>query len=129
MKNYSKTAKLPSRRDFFIKMALAGVATTLPPMVLSSCADEIKFKGTGKAPFKVWEEMLQAIKTSPDYLPQRVEDLIALKDPEAMYNFVKNQIVLIPTTANAISYYDLGNGMKWGLEGVLRCGMEHLEKK
>ncbi len=123
MKNNSTTAKSPSRRDFFIKMALAGVASTLPPLVLSSCEEELKYQGTGKAPFKVWEEMLQAIKTSPDYLPQRVEDLIALKDPEAMYNFVKNKIVLMPVEAKYISYYDLGCGMKWGLEGVLRCGM------
>lgn len=112
-----------SRRDFFIKMALAGVATTLPPLVLSSCEEELKYKGTGKAPFKVWEEMLQAIKTSPDYLPQRVEDLIVRKDPEAMYNFVKNEISLIPVAAKSISYYDLGCGIKWGLAGVLRCGM------
>lgn len=118
-----------SRRDFFIKMALTGLAVTLPPMLLSSCEDEIKFKGTGKAPFKVWEEMLQAIKTSPDYLPQRVEDLIALKNPEAMYNFVKNKIGLIPTTTNAISYNNLGTGIKWGLEGVLRCGMATAREK
>ncbi len=49
--------------------------------------------------------------------------LIASKDPEAMYNFVKNEIILIPTTTNAISYSDLGYGFKWGIEGVLRCGM------
>ncbi len=112
-----------SRRDFFIKMALTGLATTLPPMFLSSCEDEIKFIGTGKAPFKVWEEMLQAIKTSPDYLPQRAEDLIAAKDSEAMYNFVKNKITLMPLEANAVSYNNLGNGIKWGIDGVLRCGM------
>jgi len=111
------------RRDFFIKIALASLATTVPPFLLSSCKEKIKYLGTGKVPFKVWEEMLQAIKTSPDFLPQRVEDLIANKDPKAMYDFVKNEIILIPTTKNAISYNDLGNGTKWGIEGVLRCGM------
>ncbi|MEE9363496.1 MAG: hypothetical protein V3U92_12940 [Cellulophaga sp.] len=115
--------KSQSRRDFFIKAALTGIAASLPPMLLNSCEDKIKFQGTGKAPFKIWEEMLQAIKTSPDYLSERVKDLITAKNPEAMYNFVKNKIVLIPTTTNAISYYNLGNGIKWGIEGVLRCGM------
>ncbi len=112
-----------SRRDFFIKMALAGVATAIPPLVLNSCKKEINYLGTGKVPFKVWEEMLQALKTSPDFLPQRVTDLIASKDPKAMYDFVKNEIILMPTVKDAISYYDLGNGIKWGIEGVLRCGM------
>ena len=123
MKPDSTDIQDKSRRDFFIKIALASLATTVPPFLLSSCKEKINYSGTGKIPFKIWEEMLQAIKTSPDYLPQRVEDLIASKDPKAMYDFVKNEIILMPTIKNAISYYDLGNGIKWGIEGVLRCGM------
>ncbi len=129
MKNKSKPIEIPGRRDFFIKMALASVATTLPPFVFSSCENNPAFQGTGLAPFKVWEEMLHALKSSPDFLPQRVENLIATKDLEAMYNFVKNEITLIPTAAKAVSYYDLGNGHKWGIAGVLRCGMATAREK
>jgi len=123
MKKCSNQIEDQSRRDFFIKIALAGLATTIPSLVLTGCKEEINYQGTGKVPFKIWEEMLQALKTSPDFLPQRVEDLIVSKDPKAMYDFVKNEIILIPTTKNAISSYDLGNGIKWGIEGVLRCAM------
>ncbi|MBJ2173980.1 hypothetical protein JBL43_07010 [Aureibaculum sp. A20] len=123
MNKKAKTDQIPSRRDFFVKIALASVAVSLPPFMLSSCENKIEYQGSGLSPFKVWEEMLEALKTSPDFLPQRVEDLIVSKDLEAMYNFVKNEITLIPTTTNAISNYDLGNGHKWGLEAVLRCGM------
>lgn len=129
MRNKDTTNQIPSRRDFFVKIALASVATTLPSLAFQSCEDVTKYQGSGVAPFKVWEEMLHAIKTSPDFLPQRVENLIASKNLEAMYNFVKNEITLIPTANNAISKYDLGTGYKWGLEGVLRCGMATAREK
>ena len=76
MEEESKVIEIPSRREFFIKLAFGAVATTIPSLVLNSCEDEIMYKGSGLAPFKVWEEMLHALKTSDDFLPQRVEDLI-----------------------------------------------------
>lgn len=123
MRKKAKFIEIPGRRDFFIKIALATVATTLPPFIFSSCENKVAYQGSGLAPFKVWEEILQALKTSPDFLPQRVKNLTASKDPEVIYNFVKNEITLMPTSTNAISYNDLGYGYKWGIEGVLRCGM------
>lgn len=117
----SNTIKDPSRRDFFTKIALAGVACQLP-LYLTSCGDEgSPFVGSGRAPFKVWEEMIQAIMTSPDYLPGRMERLIGAGDLKAMYQFVKDELVLIPPQENSIR--GMGKQFKWGLDGVLRCGL------
>ena len=68
-----------SRRDFLTTFVLGSTALALPPL-LSGCNDSEKYSGKGKVPFKVWEEMLQAIMTSSDYLPGRMEELIAAKD-------------------------------------------------
>jgi hypothetical protein len=50
-----------------------------------------------------------------------MEELIASKDLKAMYHFVKDDIVLIPTRSNSL--YGMGTKIKWGIPGVLRCGM------
>ena len=117
----SETIKDPSRRDFFTKIALASVACQMP-LYLASCNDKsTDFVGSGRAPFKVWEEMVQAIMISPDYLPGRMERLIAAGDLEAMYDFVKNELTLIPPQENSMR--GMGSQFKWGLDGVLRCGL------
>jgi len=117
----SDTIKDPSRRDFFTKIALASVACQMP-LYLASCDDNAaEFVGSGRAPFKVWEEMVQAIMTSPDYLPGHMQRLIAAGDLEAMYHFVKDELVLIPPEENSMR--GMGKQFKWGLDGVLRCGM------
>lgn len=109
-----------SRRDFLTTVILGGSAAAFLPF-LSSCNDSEEYSGNGKAPFKIWEEMLQAIMTSSDYLPGRMEQLIASKDVEAMYSFVKDEIVLIPNKSHSLSQMEIA--LKWGIPGVLRCGM------
>jgi len=124
--NNNRTILDPSRRDFLSTVALAGAASFLP-FCLASCDNAVAFNGSGKVPFKVWEEMLQAIMTSSDYLPGKMEELIASKDAEAMYSFVKNDIVLIPTQSHRLT--GMGTKIKWGVPGVLRCGMANPREK
>ncbi len=124
--NTKRTILDQSRRDFLSTVALAGAASLLP-FCLASCDNAVAFNGSGKVPFKVWEEMLQAIMTSSDYLPGKMEELIASKDAEAMYSFVKNDIVLIPTESHRLT--GMGTKIKWGVPGVLRCGMANPREK
>jgi len=109
------------RREFFTKVAMASLACYMPISLGGCGSDDALFVGTGKAPFKVWEEMLQAVMSSPDYLPGEAERLIESKDPKAMYEFVKNQIILIPSRAHSLRGMD--KEMRWGIDGVLQCGM------
>ncbi len=114
-----------SRRDFFTKLALASIAASLPPMVIG-CSSKPKFQGSGKAPYKVWEEMLLYIKTSPDYLPGRMQKLINDGNAEAMFNFVRDELYLIPENSKAIG---AGNAFKWGTDYALRSGMATMWEK
>lgn len=117
--------KNQGRRDFFTKIVMASLASGLPPMVLG-CGDGSEYKGTGLAPYKVWEELLYYLQTSPDYLEGRMKMLIQEGDPEAMFNFVRDEIYLIPQYTKSIGY---GDGFKWGLQYALRSGMATMREK
>lgn len=108
------------RRDFLSIVALTGASSFLP-FLFNACSKTEQFTGTGKAPFKVWEEMLQAIMTSSDYLPGRMKKLVASNNTEAMYNFVKDEIILTPPESHRLT--GMGTKTKWGIPSVLRSGM------
>ena len=120
-KKEGKNSSTHSRRDFMQQIALCYVAAYLP-LSFSGCANnETMYKGSGKVPYKTWEEMLMALQTCPDYLEGRMKQLIASKDVEAMFQFVRDEIYLMPTANKAIG--QIGNQYKWGLKGILRYGM------
>ena len=120
MKN-SKTTGGSNRREFIQQLALIYAAAQLP-LVFSSCKDDKpNFVGTGKAPYKVWEEMLMALETSPDHLEGRMKFLIASNDAKAMFDFVRDEIYLMPAAEKSVGYS--GTQLKWGIKGALRYGM------
>lgn len=126
MKGTQDDFLLNGRRDFFTKIFLASVAATLPPMAVGCGGKDITFRGTGKPPYKVWEEILHALGTSPDHLKGLMDNLIKRGDPEAMFLFVRDEIQLIPAYD-----YKIGSGAtyKWGLDYALRSGMATLREK
>ena len=52
-------------------------------------------------PFDVWEELRTALRTSPDHLPARAKQLVAEGDPEAIFRFVRDEIVTYPAAVDA----------------------------
>lgn len=112
-----------TRREFIQQMSLLGMASMLPLSFFSCGKDtpDINYQGSGLAPYKIWEEMLMALQTCPDFLEGRIKTLIALKDAEAMFNFVRDEIYLMPGTNASIG--SIGTQFKWGIKGVLRYGM------
>ena len=84
--NNSKPKSGTNRREFIKQLALCYALAQIP-FVFSGCKDDKpKFVGTGQAPYKIWEEMLMALKTSPDQLEGRMQSLIQLKDPKVMFD-------------------------------------------
>lgn len=110
-----------SRRAFMQQLALCYMAAHIPLTFVACSDDDQSYKGSGKIPYKVWEEMLMALQTCPDYLEGRMKALVASKDAEAMYNFVKDEIYLMPGSNKALG--QIGWQFKWGIKGVLRSGM------
>lgn len=117
----SKITGGTNRREFIQHLTLCYVAAQIP-FVFSGCKDDKpNFVGTGKAPYKVWEEMLMALQTCPDNLEGRMQTLIAAKDAEAMFHFVRDEIYLMPASTKSIG--SIGSQFKWGIKGALRYGM------
>lgn len=122
-KNFS-----PGRRQFFINAALAGIAAGTLPFWLTSCSDTGETQTIdGQAPFNVWAEMVEVLKTSPDNLVARKNKLITSADPEAMLQFVRDEIILIPARPGSIGA--LSRELKWGVRQALRCGMATAREK
>lgn len=117
----SKIVGGSSRRKFMQQLALCYVAAHIPLSFLGCKDDDPNFVGTGKPPYKVWEEMLMALQTCPDYLEGRMKILINSKDTEAMFNFVRDEIYLMPTSDSTLRA--IGPQYKWGIKGALRYGM------
>jgi len=120
-KKQSDTASSNSRREFMQQIALCYMAANLPLSFLGCQSDDNMFVGSGKVPYKIWEEMLMALQTCPDYLEGRMKSLVASKDAQAMFNFVRDEIYLMPANSKSIGY--IGTQFKWGIKGALRYGM------
>lgn len=67
-----------------------------------------------------------ALKTSPDFHQERVELLIKQGDLEKMFNYVRDEIRLVPARAN---FRAEGRYIKHGIDGVLRTGIATIREK
>ncbi len=125
----TKAINTPPRREFFQQIMLASAGLALFPM-LQGCDDgnaiEIP-EGSGKPPFKTWEEMLYALRFSPDNYKAKRNRLVQQKDPKAMFDFVRNEIMLLPSDPRYFQRTVYG-GM-YGVEGALRTGMATIREK
>jgi len=110
-----------SRRYFFKQLVLGSMGLTFFP-TLQACfgKDSIK-KGTGKPPFSVWEEIIDALEQSPDHLVAQRKSLITAKDPNAMITFVKDSFQTLPRITDFL--HDTGRYLIYGTEVALRCGL------
>lgn len=120
-----KNAIDQNRREFLATLAMASAAICSPPF-LKGCKDPDAFTGKGEAPYKVWEEMLYHLQTSPDHLKGRMDQLIADRDAKAMFDFIRDEFYLIPITEKSIGY---GDTNKWGVRYALRSGSATMREK
>lgn len=112
-----------SRREFFQQLALGGAGLYLFP-TLYSCNNNkyppIK-SGTGKPPFSVWEEMIHALKKSPDNLIARRDALVAAKNAKAMTEFIRDDLQVLPYYRTYFRH--LNSHTHYGKKIALRCGL------
>ncbi|PEN08756.1 hypothetical protein CRI93_03090 [Longimonas halophila] len=116
------------RRAFLKRSAgLAGgaaLAATLPGCI-PGCEGESAQESPnieGALPYAVWEQMQQALRTSPDHLPAQADRLVEAGDPEAIFRFVRDRIATYPPPTSYWGTNDLVNGVRWGTRATLRGG-------
>lgn len=69
----------------------------------------------------VWEEALLSLQTSPDHLSARVGRLVKAGDPRAIFDFVRDEIVVFPPQSDG--FLNAVTETRWGMRGVLRSGV------
>lgn len=72
------------------------------------------------APFGVWREVREALRTSPDHLPARAAALVGKKDPLALFAFVRDEVATHPATHRGVTGWH--HNQRWGARGALRAG-------
>ena len=70
--------------------------------------------------------MLQAIRSSPDHLALRAEDMVAAKDADRIVQFVRDHIAAIPPFAASD---DARTARRWGSAATLRGGVGTLRER
>ncbi|PVW13535.1 hypothetical protein [Marixanthomonas spongiae] len=112
-----------SRREFFQKIMLASAGVYLLPMFQACDSGETITipEGTGMQPFKTWEEMRYALSHSSDNFLAKRDRLVQQKDPKAMFDFVREELLLLPSDNQYLRR--IGYGTMYGIEQGLRCGM------
>ncbi|HWZ93500.1 MAG TPA: hypothetical protein VNW92_31790, partial [Polyangiaceae bacterium] len=107
------------------RRGLLGVSLGAAGTVLFGCSsshDAATTTGSAaasaQAPFGIWEQLRTAVRASPDHLSASADRLVAAKDPVAIFEFVRDQIVAYPPIAlgGAVSE------VRWGVRGTLRGG-------
>lgn len=68
-------------------------------------------------PFGVWRAMREALKSSPDSLADQAAKLVAAKDAEGLFTFVRDNIATLPPVSTATE-----KSTRWGPRATLRCG-------
>lgn len=105
-----------SRRD-----ALLGSPGTEPPTTDAPPASG------DHLPFDVWREMQAAFRESPDHLVARSEALVAAGDAEAIFEFVRDDVLTIPGDRTGVG--SPTRSVRWGPRATLRGGMGTAREK
>ncbi len=101
--------------------------TTL--LLAGSCNDSAQKTGgpdRARDIFRTWEEIKQALAGSPDCLPAEAERIVASKDPDKIFRFVRDNFATIPYSA-----WELGgsDAALWGNRGTFRGASGTLRDK
>ena len=119
MKNSTSSKIVMSRKEFLYLTSVLIGGSLLPITFSCSSKNEVP----SDAPVDVWQKLLDALADSPDNLSARSKDIIKTKDPVKIFEFVRDNILTIP-------YPQDGRfETRWGIDGVLRCGMGTIREK
>lgn len=117
------------RRDFMRLLGGSASASSLAPL-LSGCSKEDPEQTPSNTsslpdplPFAAWKKMREALRRSPDHLTSRCEEIVATKDPQAIFEFVRDHFLTRPDRYRGGSDIDFRDRVNWGLPGVLRSGV------
>lgn len=67
-------------------------------------------------PWDAWRALKEALATSPDNLPARALAVVESKDPELIFEFVRDNVATLPSPSW------VATGVRWGVRGTLRGG-------
>jgi hypothetical protein len=89
----------------------------------SGCRSEAPIDGL----YQVVGEIHESIAESPDHLPNRAEELVEQGDAEAIFEFVRDNIAVVPNDGRSMT--QLTRRVRWGRRATLRSGRGTVREK
>lgn len=71
--------------------------------------------------FTLWSDMLEAVRRSPDHLAARADALVAAGDAQAIFAFVRDEILVYPPDPHSFAA-GTDSRIRWGTRATLRGG-------
>ncbi|MGB0839992.1 MAG: hypothetical protein ACPGXL_07625, partial [Chitinophagales bacterium] len=121
-----------NRRTLLKHLALLSGAAAFPIASFVGCSQkptqEVVDGSARIEPFATYEEIIAALRTSPDHLPAQAKRLVAAKDAEGLFQLVHQQILTYPDAANTFPSYSPST-VRWGSKATLRGGGGTMREK
>lgn len=113
------------RRGFLLSAGLVGTS-----LAFTSCSDDgrtdrgARSDGTPSPDdldglFGELRRVRAAIRSGPDHLVERADEIVMSKDPLAAVAFVASSVAVLPPNRAGVDHMTFG---RWGTAGTLRCG-------
>ena len=75
-----------------------------------------------KLPYDAWRDLRKVLRTSPDHLAARADDVVASEDPQKIYEFVRDRIAARPPRATGFGP-GASVARRWDPRTTLRYGV------
>lgn len=115
-----------SRRDLLRVLSALGV-TSIAGLTLEACSKtspECTKPNSSSVPSPITSppslaQLRALIRSSPDHLQARAEEVVATRNPRCIAEFVRDHIAVLPPF---LTHEDGTYSSRWGIEGTLRAG-------
>lgn len=121
-----------SRRDLLRMLGALGV-TSIAGLSLEACTKTSPecTKPSSSPPLPITSpptlaQLRSLIRSSPDHLQARAEEVVATKNPKCIAEFVRDHIAALPPF---LTHEDGTYSSRWGIEGTLRAGAGSLRDR
>ncbi len=100
-----------------MKASILTTVVALTSTLLGACGEDLP----NRAPqYTAYQDMRDAIRSSPDHLRSRARDVVQNKNPETIYGFVKDSFQVLPPSEDGLQ--EMSSKVRWGTSGMLRSG-------
>jgi hypothetical protein len=124
---------MTTRREWLRQITILAAATSLPATFFTSCNNTdgaLAESLNGQEPYATFRRLREAIRKSPDHLPNQLAKLVEDKDWRSIYQIIRDDVATLPNRSKNISCSIRSrSSLRWGTYTTARCSAGTLLEK